>query len=106
MCIGILTLPESTEVCYPCQLEKQTQKQIPKAVEIKASEILEVINSNLCGPLLVQSLEKAKHSLTFTDDKSCKIWIYILQTKRQTFKKFKYFKSQVGKSHQQEDWDD
>ena len=30
-------------------------------------------------------LGKAKYFLTFTDDKSCKTWIYFLQTKSQTF---------------------
>jgi len=95
MCVGIPILPESTEVCHPCQLGKQTREKIPKVAENRATEILQLIHSDLCGPFPVQSLGKAKYFLTFTDDKSRKTWIYFLQTKSQTFEKFKYFKSQV-----------
>jgi transposase InsO family protein len=60
-----------------------------------ASEVLELVHSDVCGPMPVESKGRARYFLTFTDDKSRKTWIYFLHLKSQTLEKFRIFKSQI-----------
>ena len=44
-------------------------------------------------PSRVPSLEGKHHMLTFVDDFSCKIWVYLLRQKNETFFILKKFKA-------------
>lgn len=61
----------------------------------RATKILELIHSDLAGPMENPSIGKAKYLLTFIDDFSHKTFVYFLKTKGEVFSKFKEFKNLV-----------
>jgi len=58
---------------------------------------LDLVHSDLCGPMSVSSVGGAKYFLTFIDDHSRKIYIYFLKNKSEVLEKFKSFKVFVEK---------
>lgn len=58
----------------------------------RASTPLELVHSDLCGPVHTNSLGGDRFFLTFIDDYSRKIWIYFLKHKSEVFGVFKNFK--------------
>jgi len=61
----------------------------------RMQRILDYIHSNLWGPSKVPSLGGKLYMLTFVDDFSCKVWVYFLRQKNETFFMFKKFKALV-----------
>ena len=51
-------------------------------------EKLELVYSDVCGPMEVDSLGGNKYFVTFIDDASQKTWVYMLHTKSQVFHYF------------------
>ena len=63
----------------------------------RAEEHLEIVRTDLCGPMQTQSIGGNFYFLTCIDDFSRKIWIYLLKNKSETFSRFKYFKTLTEK---------
>ena len=57
--------------------------------------ILELIHSDVFGPVPVPSLGKSMYYVSFIDDFSRNTWIYFLRNKFEVFDKFKEFKALV-----------
>jgi transposase InsO family protein len=74
---------------------KQHRQAIPKQAKWRASTKLELIHSDLCGPINPASNGGKRYFMTLTDDFSRKTWIYVLKDKSETFEKFKNFKALV-----------
>ena len=85
---------EHQELCRGCTLGKYTKASFPSS-EHKASEILDLIHSDVCGPMSTLSLSGHEYYVTFIDDYSRKTWIYFLRTKDEVFALFKEFKALV-----------
>jgi hypothetical protein len=93
-------LPELKEVegkCTDCLTGKQHREIIPKLPNWRASQKLELVHSNICGPINPKSNAGNMYFITFTDDYSRKTWTYFLQDKSSAFEVFKKFKSLVEK---------
>ena len=63
--------------------------------ETKNKGTLELILSNVCGPIPSTYLSGYEYYVTFIDDYSRKTWIYFLKTKDEVFGKFKEFKALI-----------
>ena len=61
----------------------------------RATSLLELIHSDLCGPMENQSLGGARYFLTFIDDFSRKVFVYFLKCKSEVLEKFLEFKNKV-----------
>ncbi|KAM1631761.1 hypothetical protein ACFX13_019901 [Malus domestica] len=61
----------------------------------RASQPLELIHSDICGPMQITTLRGNKFFLTFIDDHTRMCWVFFLQHKSQVFNIFKRFKSMV-----------
>ena len=61
----------------------------------KAKEILDIVHSDMCGPMTTTSLSGYVYYVSFIDDFSRKTWIYFLKGKNEVFSKFKVFKALV-----------
>lgn len=81
-------------MCRGCTLGKYTKASFPSS-EHKASEILDLIHLDVCGPMNTLSLSGHEYYVTFIDDFSRKTWIYFLKTKVEVFARFKEFKALV-----------
>jgi hypothetical protein len=82
--------------CKGCTLGKYVKSTFHEK-ENRASVILEIIHTDVCGPFLVASTEKHSHYVVFVDEFSRKCWIFFMQKKDQTFSKFCEFKALVEK---------
>jgi len=56
---------------------------------------LELVHTDVCGPMNISSIGGNKYFLTFIDDFSRKTWIYLLKSKDEVFHCFKIFKAFV-----------
>ncbi|KAI3777741.1 hypothetical protein L1987_47543 [Smallanthus sonchifolius] len=82
-----------TTVCGDCLIGKQTREVIPKVSKWRASEVLELIHSDICSPITLSSYTDKRYMLSFIDDYSRKAWLYLLSEKSQALEKFKEFKN-------------
>ena len=61
----------------------------------RANKILELVHSDVFGPVSVPSLGNSVYYVSFIDDFSKNTWIYFLRKKSEVFDKFKEFKALV-----------
>ena len=90
---GLPPIKEPASTCECCILEKQHCESFPKGDAYRAKKPLELVHTDLCGPMRTQSIGGSCYFLTFIDDYSRKIWVYFLKQKFETFAKFKEFKA-------------
>ena len=67
--------------CEACTLGKMKKVSCPKQSEYRAEEHLELVHSDLCGPMQVPSHGGSRYVSTFTDDFSRYTTVYFLQKK-------------------------
>ena len=85
---------ESLETCGPCLTGKMT-KTPSSATMKRASDLLEIIHTDVCDPMSVEARGGYRYFLTFTDVLSRYGYIYLMKHKSETFEKFKEFQSEV-----------
>ena len=56
---------------------------------------MQLVHTDICGPLDPVSLGGNRYFITFIDDFSRKLWVYILKEKSAAFTTFKNFKALV-----------
>ena len=92
---GIPELPMNHEgVCKGCAQGKNMKSSFPSS-DSKAKGILDIVHSDVCGPMTTTSLSGYVYYVSFIDDYSRKTWIYFLKCKTGVFNKFKEFKDLV-----------
>ena len=67
-------------VCIGCALRKNVRKPFPTS-DSRAKGILDLVHSDLCGPMSVATQSGYLYFMTFIDDYSQKTWIYFLKSK-------------------------
>jgi hypothetical protein len=92
---GIPELQSTHEgICKGCALGKNIKKPFPRNNN-RSREILDLIHSDVCGPMPVKSLGGPSCYVIFIDDYSRKTWLYLLKTKYKVFNKFQEFKDKI-----------
>ena len=56
---------------------------------------MEIIHSDVCGPISSSSLRGYAYYVYFIDDFSRKTWVYFMKNKDKVFRKFKEFKALI-----------
>ena len=77
-----------------CAQGKNTKNPFLKS-NSKEKGILDMIHSDICGPMQTTSLSWYSFYASFIDDYSRKTWIYFLKKKDEVFERFKEFKALV-----------
>jgi hypothetical protein len=85
---------EHQDVCRGCALGKFTKVVFPSS-DNRSAGILDLVHTDVCGPMSRVSLSGCEYYLTFIDDHSRKTWIYFLKAKSEVFKRFQEFKALV-----------
>nr|GEU58766.1 retrotransposon protein, putative, Ty1-copia subclass [Tanacetum cinerariifolium] len=87
---GLLKLidDESFDQCVSCLSGKMTRKSFPHRLE-RATDLLKIIHTDVCGPLRHVSRQCASYFITFTDDYTCYGYVYLLKHKHEVFETFK-----------------
>ncbi|KAG8491216.1 hypothetical protein CXB51_014346 [Gossypium anomalum] len=87
-------------ICDVCQLGKQARKPFPVDQAWRAREKLELVHSDICGPMKTPSLNGSKYFVLFIDDLTRFCWIFFLKQKSDVFEAFVKLKAlaenQVG----------
>jgi transposase InsO family protein len=81
-------------VCKGCAQGKNINNPFPKR-DNKVEGILDLIHSDVCGPIPSTSLSGFVYYASFIDDYSRKTWAYFLKSQDEVLRKFKEFKSLV-----------
>jgi len=74
MVIGLPSLKTSTVVCTTCLVGKQHRESIPKLSSWRASSKLQLVHTDVCGPISLASNNHKRYILSFVDDYSRKTW--------------------------------
>ena len=64
----------------------------------RATNLLEIIHTDVCDPMSVEARGGYRYFLTFTDDLSRYGYIYLMKHKSKIIERFKEFQSEVEKS--------
>ena len=91
----VLDLPKLSiekEVCGSCLVGKQARKLFPKATACRASETLELLHGDLCGPITPNTPTGNMYIFVVIDDHTRYMWTMLLQKKSEAFSKFKRLK--------------
>ena len=72
--------------CEGCILGKQSINSFPSGQSWRASNVLELLHVDLCGPMKTESLGGSKYLLLLTDDCCQWSWVYFLKFKSDPLK--------------------
>ena len=83
----ILKLQTKTNFCEHCRYEKQTRS--PHSLHYETiHQPLELVHTDICGPMPEKSLGGSQYFITFVDDCTCKVWAYWLKSKDEALETF------------------
>lgn len=94
---GLPKLSSPLKLCTDCIKGKQHRDMIPKQSEWRATQKLELIHADLCGPISPASNSKRRYILCLIDDMTRMAWVYFLTEKSEALYYFKCFKACVEK---------
>ena len=95
---GLPNINCPTEMCEDCIVGKQHRDSFPQGKAWRAEQILQLVHSDICGPINPTSNGNKRHFITFINDYSRKTWVYFLQEKSEAFIVFKSFKLELKKN--------
>lgn len=90
----------SQSSCVVCCEGKQSRLPFSASTST-SSRVLEVVHTDLCGPMEKKSLGLARYYLLFVDDYSRMCFVYFLKEKNEAFKYFREFKQHVENQQSQ-----
>jgi hypothetical protein len=85
---------ESFDTCKSCLLWKITKSPFTGQSE-RASDLLGLVHTDVCGPMSSVARGGFQYFITFTNDFSRYGYIYLMRHKSKSFKKFKEFQNKV-----------
>lgn len=94
---GLPNINNPIEMCEDCIVGKQHRDSFPRGKAWRAEQRLQLLHSDICGPINPTSNGNKRYFITFIDDYSRKTWVYFLQEKSEAFMVFKSFKARVEK---------
>lgn len=81
-------------MCKCCQYGKG-HKQPHTEAKYQAKKPLKIIHSDVFGPEKPESTSSLRYMVTFIDDYSRYIWVYLIKEKSEVFQKYKEFRIKV-----------
>ncbi|KAJ9547812.1 hypothetical protein OSB04_020355 [Centaurea solstitialis] len=85
---------DSYDVCESCLMGKMTKAPFKGKPE-RATELLEIIHTDVCGPFSLTTRNGHRYFITFTDDFSRFGYVYLMRNKSESFDFFKEFQNEV-----------
>ena len=85
-------------VCHGFLVGKHPEKRYEVGKAHRVSSILDLIHSDVAGPIPTNSINGCSYFLTVIDDCSRYCWIYFMKQKSEFFETFKVFKAMVENS--------
>lgn len=88
-------LSRSEIVCEPCVVGKQTRKPFSVREGKRSSRVLEVVHSDVCGPVTPIGRGGEQYFVTFIDDWSHFVMLFPMKTKDEVIEWFRYYEALV-----------
>ena len=85
----------NAQVCETRQQGKQTKLSFQANQVRRANQKLQLIHTDVSGPMKTESLSGNKYFLLFIDDYTRMCWVYFIRLKSEVFHVFKQFKALV-----------
>lgn len=89
---GLPYIDHVEQVCDGCLVGKQRRASFPHKAQFRASETLELVHGDLCGPIQPSTPAGNRYFLLLVDDFSRFMWIALLSSKEKAFTAFKAIK--------------
>ncbi|KAJ9566931.1 hypothetical protein OSB04_002897 [Centaurea solstitialis] len=80
--------------CESCLSGKMTKEPFNKDNE-RASDLLEIVHTDVCGPFSHEARGGYRYFITFTDDFSRYGYVYLMRHKSKNFEKFREYQNEV-----------
>lgn len=77
--------------CEACVEGKLSRKPFKPVGKIRSRRKLQLIHSDICGPMQAESIGGSKYFVTFIDDYSRCCKVYFIKQKSEVLRKFKEF---------------
>ncbi|KAH9704344.1 hypothetical protein KPL70_011418 [Citrus sinensis] len=87
---------ESLSLCESCLEGKMTKRPF-SAKGVRATVPLELVHTDVCGPINVQARGGYEYFITFTDDYSRYGYVYLMRHKSEALEKFKEYRAETEK---------
>lgn len=81
--------------CITCAKGKISEMPYPKKATNRAKSVLEIVHTDICGPISCESMGKAKYFVTFIDDFSRYVKVYFMKSRSEVFDIFCEYKALV-----------
>jgi hypothetical protein len=82
---GLPSFKMAHEICSNCLTGRQHRERFPKASTHRSTQVLNLIYTDLVGPLKTASLSGSRYFIVFIDDYTRKSWVYFLKQKREAY---------------------
>lgn len=92
MADGIELANDVIPECIACIEGKHARNPFPSS-ESRAEGLLDLVHSDLVGPIEVPSVGGSRYVMTFIDDASRKVFLYFLERKNEAFGAYENFKA-------------
>ncbi|CAI5799470.1 Retrovirus-related Pol polyprotein from transposon TNT 1-94 [Podarcis lilfordi] len=86
--------------CISCITEKAVKPSFPRCAEQRSNKVLDIVHTDICGPMNVPSLGKNRYILIFLDDFSRFCVVYFLKEKSETVDKLQEYIAMVKNKFQ------
>lgn len=73
---GIPHIDHCDKFCEGCVLGKHPRNSFSKEASYRAKKVLELVHTDICGPITPNSLGNHRYFITFMDDYSRRTWVY------------------------------
>jgi hypothetical protein len=94
---GLPLIEKPERICEGCVFGNQHRESFPVGKSYREKDPLEIVHSNICGPMQTPSIGGITYFHTFIDGFSRKTWICFLKHKYDAFGCFQSFESLVEK---------
>lgn len=86
-----INVDTAEKFCESCVMGKQSKLPFTKSKVIRSNRVLELIHTDVFGPVSEEAWDGSKYFVAFTDDYSRASMIYCIQYKSEVYDKFKEF---------------
>ena len=83
-------------ICGCCETNKSKRRPVPKDTITRATEVLEIVHTDVLGPIANESPESFKYAIGFVDSFSRFIKVCFMRSRDEVLEKFQQFCSDIG----------
>ncbi|CAA6674154.1 unnamed protein product [Spirodela intermedia] len=92
---GLPAVGQVDQLCEACLAGKQKRSPFPEQGEYRARRVLELVHSDLCGPIAPETPNGSKYFLLLVDDRSRHMWVAMLPSKERAAVAIKEIKARA-----------